>query len=154
MTRLSNISLFLLRVSLGWVFLYAGLIKIQDPGWSAAGYIKGAKTFNELYQLFALPQYMHYTDLLNEWGLTLIGVALILGIVVRFASYCGILLMLLYYFPVLDFPKVGYSYLVDEHIVYILALLVLIAFRAGEIWGLEVLFRRISKVPSSHGKFI
>ena len=49
----------------------------------------------------------------------------------------GALLMLLYY-AVLPFPKPNvHSYIVDEHLIYIFALLVLAAANAGRIWGLD-----------------
>ncbi len=130
--------MFLLRLTLGWLFLYAGLVKILDDKWSAAGYLKGAKTFPELYAWLALPQNIGWVNLLNEWGLTLIGVSLILGIMVRFSSIAGIALMLLYYFPALNFPYVGeHAYIVDEHIIYMAAFLVLYAVRAGEYLGVD-----------------
>ncbi|MDP2734621.1 MAG: DoxX family membrane protein [bacterium] len=130
--------LFLLRVSLGWLLLYSGLVKILDSSWTAAGYLKGAKTFGSFYQWLASPEVMPLTNFLNEWGLTLLGVSLLLGVGVRWSGILGALLMLLYYFPVLEFPYIGgHSFLVDEHIVYIFSLLVLAFADAGRTWGLE-----------------
>ena len=131
-------ALFFLRVVLGWLMFYAGITKIMDPAWSAAGYLEAAKTFPALYQWFASPDILPTTNFLNEWGLILLGVSLIVGIGVRFSGMAGAVLMALYYFPVLQFPMIlPHSYLVDEHIVYAAALLVLAAFRAGRYWGLE-----------------
>ena len=46
--------------------------------------------------------------------------------------------MILYYLPILDFPYPNpHAYLVDEHIIYILVLVVLASVRAGRIWGLD-----------------
>ncbi|MBI3070189.1 MAG: DoxX family protein, partial [Candidatus Levybacteria bacterium] len=48
---------------------------------------------------------------------------LILGVFVRLAALSGILLMLLYYLPILNFPYVGRgttSFLIDQHIIFIL----------------------------------
>lgn len=136
--NLQRISLFLLRVSLGWLFLYAGITKVLNPEWSAAGYLKGAKTFSGLYQWLASPELISITNFLNEWGLTLIGISLILGVGVRLSGVLGAAMMLLYYFPVLEFPYVGeHSYLADEHIVYAASLLVLAFSKAGRFWGLE-----------------
>ena len=71
-------------------------------------------------------------------GLTLIGASLILGIFVRWSAFAGIIIMLLYYFPILQFPHVGdHSYIVDEHIIYSLVLLVFIAIKAGHSWGID-----------------
>jgi len=127
MTQFQKISLVLLRLTLGWMFLYAGITKLINPAWTAAGYLSGAKTFPELYAFFMRPDILPVIDFLNMWGLTLIGAALILGIFVRLASVAGLLLMILYYLPILQFPHPNpNSYIVD-----------LAAFRAGRVWGLE-----------------
>ena len=138
MARNQKIILFLLRVSIGWMFFYAGITKILNSEWSAVGYLQSAKTFTGLYQWFASPSILPTVNFINEWGLTFLGLSLIFGIFVRLSSLFGTLLMLLYYFPILEFPYPNaHSYIVDEHIVYALALLVLGAFRAGNIWGLD-----------------
>lgn len=138
MAKNQKIALFLLRISMGWLMLYAGVTKIVDPAWSAEGYLKAAKTFPGLFAWFAQPGILPVINFINEWGLTLLGISLILGIGVRLSSILGALLMLLYYFPVLTFPYIKpHSYIVDDHIIYFLALLVLGAFSAGRVWGLE-----------------
>ena len=46
--------------------------------------------------------------------------------------------MLLYYFPILNFPYVGERYfLVDQHIVFALILILFASINAGAIWGLD-----------------
>ena len=128
----------MLRLTLGWMFLYAGITKLINPAWTAAGYLSGAKTFPELYAFFMRPDILPVIDFLNMWGLTLIGAALILGIFVRLASVAGLLLMILYYLPILQFPHPNpNSYIVDQHIIFMAAFLILAAFRAGRVWGLE-----------------
>ncbi len=138
MNKSIQVSLFLLRLAMGWLMLYAGLTKIINPSWSAAGYLENAKTFTGLFAWLASPGNIGWINFVNEWGLTLLGVSLILGVFVRFSSILGTVLMLLYYFPVLEFPKVGtHSYIVDEHIVYALVLVLFAAVRAGRYYGLE-----------------
>lgn len=127
-----------LRIALGWVFLYAGLSHLTAPGWSAKGYLMGAKTFPAFYHWLASDGILPAINFLNVWGLTLIGISLIVGLFVRLSSLFGALMMVLYYFPVLNFPKIGTTaYLVDEHVVYALALLVFASARAGRTWGLD-----------------
>ncbi|MEK7124788.1 MAG: DoxX family protein [Patescibacteria group bacterium] len=127
-----------LRIGLGVYFLYAGVSKIMDPSWSAAGYLNAAKTFPGLFQWFALPANIGWVNFLNEWGLTLIGVALVTGIAVRWTSKAAIALMVLYYLPILDFPYVGErAWLVDDHIIFIAAFLVLLFFQGEQSWSLE-----------------
>ena len=42
MTTSQKFFLFLLRVTAGWMFFYAGITKVLDPKWSAEGYLKGS----------------------------------------------------------------------------------------------------------------
>lgn len=132
MSKFQNWSLFLLRLSLGILFFWAGWTKVLNPNWSAAGYLKGAKVLQGLYAWFLDPSVLPLTNFLNEWGLTLIGIALILGLSVRLASFFGLILMWLYYFPIFP-PAHGW---VDEHIIYALVFLVFMAFGTGEVFSL------------------
>ena len=142
MTQFQKLSLVLLRLSVGWLMFYAGITKILNPDWSAAGYLKGAKTFSGFFQWFLDPAILPILNFVNEWGLTLLGVSLILGIFVRLSSVFGAALMLLYYLPILQFPYPNaHSYIVDEHIVYALALLYFAAVGAGRVWGLDAIFK-------------
>ncbi|MDP3934632.1 MAG: DoxX family membrane protein [Candidatus Giovannonibacteria bacterium] len=137
MAQFQKISLFLLRVSLGWLIFYAGIDALTTPGWSAAGYLKGAKTFVGFYQWLLQPSILPTINFVNEWALTLLGVSLILGVFIKFSAPLGALLMLLYYFPILQFPyPSAHSFIVDEHIIYAVALLVLASLRSGDVWGL------------------
>ena len=132
---MTHYSFIALRLVLGWVFFYAGITKVLDPEWSAGGYLKGAKVLSSFYGWLASPAVLPITNFLNEWGLTLIGTSLILGVGVRYSAVLGALLMLLYYIPQ-GFPYPNpHSLIVDEHIVYIAALL-LLASRApeGGLW--------------------
>src|SRR3989304_4825167 len=86
MTKSQKLSLFLLRVSIGWLFLYAGLSKLMKGNWSAAGYLNSAKTFPDLYHWFASPGILPVINFLNEYGQILIGISLILGILVRYST--------------------------------------------------------------------
>jgi len=134
----SKFFLFLLRISMGWIFLYSGATKLLDPKWSAEGFLKSAKTFPQFYNWLAGSQNIDWINLLNEWGQLLIGLALIFGFLTRFASVGGVLMMILYYFPGLTFPYVGaHSYLVDEHIIYALIFGFFASTLAGQYWGID-----------------
>ncbi len=143
MSTTSRFFLVVLRVSLGCLFLYAGVTKIIAPAWSAAGYLNGAKNFTGFYQWLAQPAMLPITNALNEWGLTLLGISLILGIAVRLSGVLGAVLMILYYLA-LDFPYPNaHALLVDEHIIYAVALLFLASVRAGRIGGLDHLWGKL-----------
>ncbi len=137
--KFPKISLFVLRVSMGWLMLYAGITKILDPNWTAEGYLRNAKTFAGFYAMLADSSFLPFINFINEWGLTLLGLSLILGIFVRLSSVFGIVLMLLYYFPVLEFPYIpgGHAFIVDDHIIYASILFFFATSKPGRIWGLE-----------------
>lgn len=138
MNRFHDISLLILRVSLGWLMLYAGLSKVLNPEWSSEGYLANAKTFVGFYTWLSSPAVLPVINFVNEWALTLLGVSFILGLFVRLSGILGAFLMLLYYFPVLTFPYIQpHSFLVDDHIVYALALLVISALRGGKLLSLD-----------------
>lgn len=129
-----KISLFLLRIGMGILFFWSGYTKLIDQSWSAAGYIDGSKTFGGFYSWLLQPSILPVINFLNEWGLTLIGLALLLGVFVRLASFFGIIIMILYYFPI--YPPAS-GLLVDMHIIYSLVFLVFMAFGAGKILTLN-----------------
>lgn len=110
----------------------------MNPTWSAVSYLQNAQSLTPLYEFFLNPSLLPSINGLNAWGQLLIGIGLLLGVAVRLASIAGIVLMLLYYFPVLQFPFIGKNaFLVDQHILYFFGLFVLFAFRAGHYFGLE-----------------
>lgn len=134
--KLDALPLFLLRVALGWLFFYAGITKVLNPAWSAAGYLNNAKSFPGFFHWLAQPDILPIVNFLNEWGLLLIGACLILGLFVRWSAWLGVLLMLLYY-SALPFPYPNAnSLIVDEHIVYALALILLASLGSSQ-WSLE-----------------
>lgn len=137
-----------MRITLGCLFFYAGIAKIIDPAWTSAAYLNTAQMMSGFYHWLAMPQNIIWVDMLNKWGLFLMGVALILGLATRVASLFAAILMMLYYIPVLNFPYVGHGYIVDEHIIYIAGFIVLIAFHAGKYWGIDGLIESSRKIPA------
>ena len=95
-----TIAMTVLRMLVGWHFLYEGLFKIVVPGgWSAAGYLRTSRWFAApLFHYMAdTPWLMKTVDLLNMYGLTLIGLGLIFGVLVRPAAAAGLMLLSFYY---------------------------------------------------------
>ncbi len=136
-------SILSLRLVMGWVFLQAGLDKLFDPGWTAAGFLENAipagNPFQETFQAMAGSPLV---DGLVIWGLTLIGVALLLGILVRWSSFWGAIMMLFFWAASLEGGllqglPLAHGWVVDDHIVYILLLFGLGALGAGRILGLD-----------------
>ncbi len=133
-----------LRLLMGWFMLFDGLHILQTPGWSAKGFLLAAKTFPDFYAWFALPGNTWWVDPVNSWGITLIGVALILGVFVRPAAWAGLLLMILYYFPHNVFPYVTYGYVVEEHVIYGAVFTLIALWPAASYFGLGEHLRRTS----------
>ena len=137
-----TISAVVLRLSLGWFMFFAGLEKVLNPEWSASGFLLGAKTFPEFYAWFALPANSWWVDPLNAWGILLVGVALLLGVGVRPAAWAGAALMLIYYFPHVTFPYVDHGFIVEEHIIYGAAFVLIALLPAAQRFGLSGALRK------------
>ena len=146
LSRSSLVAITLLRVLVGWHFLYEGIAKLSSPAWSAAGYLKQARgPFAELFKsLAAQPNLLANADLITMWGLTIVGVLLILGLFTRLASIGGIGFILLFY--LCNPPFVGYFYsiptegsylVVNKNLVELAALLVIFATGSGKFAGLD-----------------
>lgn len=138
-----------LRMLFGWFMTFAGLEKVLDPSWTAKGFLLGAKTFPAFYAWFAEPMNTWWVDPLNAWGITLIGVALLLGVAVRPAAWAGAVLMILYYFPQNFFPNVSHGYIVEEHIIYTTTLILIAVFPQAQQFGLGNMLRRtfLGRIP-------
>lgn len=125
----------MLRILLGWFMLVDGLQILLTPGWSAAGFLAGAKTFPAFYAWFAMASNSWWVDPLNSWGITLVGVALLLGVGIRPAAWAGAALMMLYYFPHYTFPTVPHGYIVEEHIIDAAAFILIAVLPAAQSFG-------------------
>ena len=64
---LAGVPLALLQIAIGWHFLYEGIAKLQDPHWTAAGYLKGAASVLAAFfhWLASDPNLMRVVDFLN-----------------------------------------------------------------------------------------
>jgi thiosulfate dehydrogenase (quinone) large subunit len=144
-SKLDRGVIFILRILMGWTFLYAGLWQIRD-NYDTAGFLNHVVTFHDFFAVFAKPAVLPYTDFLVKWGHLLIGLSLISGLLVRVSGPFAILLMITYYFAHMEFPYVEnkFNYIVDYHLVYATVLVFLIAHRAGHVWGLDGLAQRMN----------
>jgi uncharacterized membrane protein YphA (DoxX/SURF4 family) len=105
---LKKVTLTVVRVALGWHFLYEGLSKLFMEDWSSQSYLSNATGFLSgfYHWLSGGEALVRVVDFLNIYGLILIGLALFIGLFIRFASVGGIILLLLYYFA---YPPFGTS---------------------------------------------
>jgi uncharacterized membrane protein YphA (DoxX/SURF4 family) len=107
-SRLKVTVITVIRAAIGWHFLYEGLSKLLMEDWSSQSYLANATGFlSGFYHWLAGGETLvRVLDVLNIYGLILIGLALFLGIFIRLASSAGIILLLLYYFA---YPPFGTS---------------------------------------------
>jgi thiosulfate dehydrogenase [quinone] large subunit len=144
--RGSMIAITVLRILVGWHFFYEGLTKLTAPSWTAAGYLKQARgPFGEMFRgIAADPNMLANADLVTMWGLTIVGLLLILGLFTRLASIAGIGFILLFYFATP--PLIGYFYtvpsegsylIVNKNLVEAAALGVIFMTRSGLFAGLD-----------------
>lgn len=131
-----------LRLLIGWFMLVDGWQILMTPQWSASGFLLGAKTFPSFYAWFALPMNSWWVDPLNSWGITLIGVALLLGIFIRPAAWAGAILMILYYFPHYTLPVVPHGFIVEDHIIDAAIFMLIAALPAAQEFGLSSYLKR------------
>ena len=103
-------ALVILRIFIGWHFLYEGLAKIVNPYWTSGDYLAQAQWwFGGIFHgIAARPGLLTFVDYVNEWGLFLVGLGLLLGLCTRWAAIGGIVLLFLYYIAAP--PFVGYAY--------------------------------------------
>ena len=142
----------IIRAAIGWHFFYEGLSKLFMENWSAQSYLANATGFlSGFYQWLASGESLvKVIDVLNVYGLILIGLALFLGIFIRIASVGGILLLLLYYFAYPPFgtslfgsPE-GHFYIVNRNFIEALFLLwFVLSSQTG--YGISLLFKKRRK---------
>jgi uncharacterized membrane protein YphA (DoxX/SURF4 family) len=147
----------ILRVAIGWHFIYEGLSKILQGGWSAKSYLLNTSGFCSgfYHTLAGSPVVLSITDFLNMYGLLFIGVALFVGLLSRLASICGALLLTLYYFayPPFGNPLIsaadGHIFIVDKLFIEAAALLFLFFYpeKGFSIDSLVEFFRKKKAKP-------
>lgn len=140
-----------MRIAIGWHFLYEGLVKLFNSSWTSSGYLMDSKGFMAptYTALAADPDVLNIVDHLNEWGLILIGLGLILGLFTRLAIISGMVLLVFYYLSHPPFiglryllPSEGSYFVVDKILIEFIALGVLLVFPTGRLIGIDGLIFR------------
>jgi thiosulfate dehydrogenase [quinone] large subunit len=151
-TKARERGLLVLRLVVGWVFLFAGLEKVFQLGgggpFDASGFLKfgTAGTWPGVAEgvvanptqsfwvgLAADPTVMTVINFVVPFGQIAIGAALILGLFTRFASLMGVVMMVGFGIAAWDF---GHG-IVNQHVVYAILSGILGYTAAGEIYGLD-----------------
>ena len=135
-----------LRVAIGWHFLYEGLSKIMDGNWTAYYYLANTTGFLSGFYHFLVSTetLIKIVDIINVYGLILIGLSLFVGIFIRYAAVSGFLLLALYYFAYPPFGNTFFSgqegqlYIVDKNFIEAMALLIVV-FLKNKGYGIDSL---------------
>lgn len=140
-----QIFLALLRISIGWIFLWAffdkllglGFATAVDKSWLAGnspteGFLKFG-THGPFKPFFESLAGSPLVDWLFMLGLLGVGTALILGIGKKLSTMSGSLLLLLMWLAA--FPPKNNPF-VDDHIIYVFVLQLLLRLHSGEVFGL------------------
>ncbi len=136
-TRASQYILLLLRMAMGWIFVYEGFQMFRSDTWSITSLLSGSHI---------APNFYNY--LLSEPALSILNQAfpivcivggglVLLGLWMRIGIGLLVVVNLLVYIPLLrGLSVLPSSYIVDYHIVYIFILLMLALVGADRFWGL------------------
>ncbi len=135
-----------LRIVMGFVFLWAFIDKVfglgfattADKAWllgtsPTAGFLQFGVhgPFAVFFQSLAGSPLVDWLFML---GLLFVGLFLMLGIFMRLSGFAGIVMLLLMYLAVGLSP--ANNPFIDEHIVYILAIMILVMEDSGKYFGL------------------
>ncbi|MBC6366807.1 DoxX family protein [Algoriphagus sp. AK58] len=148
--------LVLLRLLIGWHFLYEGVIKLYSPGWTAKGYLLSATYLESFFHWLASESMISTIDTLNIAALLFVGAALILGFKTQLASLIGVGLLLLYYFAHPPFPGYplgpaeGSYWIINKNLIEAAALLVVFLFPTSVSFGLERFFAKRTLSSQTH----
>lgn len=161
-SALGRRALAVLRLATGFIFLWAFLDKTFGLGFStpaarawinggapSQGFLNSDAVVGPLKGTFAAIA-SPATDWLFMAAMLGIGVAVMAGIGLRVSAVAGSVVMLLMYLAEWPFGANAASTnpLVDYHIVYALALIVVAAVSAGDTWGLGRQWKRLPVVRS------
>ncbi len=145
-SRPQLLSLVILRLSIGWYFLYEGIDKLYHTGWTSYAYLLDSKGwFAPLFTWIAEnPTLLKIADTINIYGLIIIGVLLILGLFSRIGLIGSATLLLLYYLS--HPPLINVDYLispggaqlwVDKNLIILFAVIVLMFFPTSKRIGID-----------------
>jgi len=155
-TQLGGTAIAVLRVAMGFVFMWPFLDKLFGLGYSTAsdkswlsggsptkGFLSGVDVgpFESFFHSFAGAW---WANILFMGALFAIGLALILGVALRIAAASGSLLLVMMWaaaWPMAQFTSAGEATrstnpFLDDHLVYALVLVVLAIIGAGNYFGL------------------
>lgn len=159
-SRLGRRVLAVLRLAVGFIFLWAFLDKTFGLGFStpaerawvaggtpSQGFLLSDGVTGPLKDFFAALA-SPVSDILFQLSMLGIGVAVMLGIGLRVSAVIGTFLMVMMYLAEWPFAAnlASTNPLVDYHIIYALVLIVVAVLSAGDTWGAGARWKRLPVV--------
>jgi thiosulfate dehydrogenase [quinone] large subunit len=144
-----------MRIVMGWILFQGGIVKVLDPSWTAAGFLAHAiPEGNPFITMFGNMAGSPAIDFLVSWGLTLTGLGLILGALVRWNAFWGAFMMIMFWMAsftggLAQGLPMEHGWFVDDHLVYAVLLFGLGAFGAGRIVGFDAIIEKWEVVKSN-----
>nr|WP_299383971.1 DoxX family membrane protein [Allomuricauda sp.] len=149
--RWVKISITILRILVGWHFLYEGVVKLYNPEWTSFGYLASAQgPLKPLFTMLAQAPVLDWVDTLNVVALITVGITFLLGIFEKKGALVGIGLLALYYlahpsFP--GFPQInveGNYWLVNKNLIELMVCVLIYNFPTGQFFGLGYFIKTIN----------
>jgi len=135
-----------LRIVIGWHFLYEGIMKMYNPDWTAFGYLASAQgPLKSIFSAMAHTSVIGWVDTLNMAALIIVGITLLLGIFEQIGAFVGIGLLALYYLAHPPFPGLtqlnveGNYWFVNKNLIELVALVLVYYVPTGQRFGLDYL---------------
>lgn len=142
-------SVILLRILIGWHFLYEGIVKLYNPDWTSFGYLATAQgPLKPFFVSLSNPNIIAWVDGINIVALLLVGITLILGAYEKLGAFIGIGLLAMYYMSHPPFPWLmqvnveGSYWFVNKNLIELVALLVIYQFPTSQYFGLNSILKK------------
>jgi len=139
----------LLRILIGWHFLYEGIIKLYSPDWTSFSYLASAQgPLKQFFYAMANVSIIDWIDTLNVVALILVGLTFILGVFEKKGAIIAIGLLAMYYLAHPPFPWLvqinteGNYWFVNKNLIELVACLVIYQIPTGNYFGLNRIFNK------------
>ena len=141
-SKIQTAVLLLLRLVIGYHFLFEGINKLVTPNWSSAPFLLQSNwLFSNFFHFLASSEILlSIVDILNIWGQILIGLSLIIGLYSSLAALFGAVLIFSYYIAIPPFLD-SYTF-IDKNMFELFGLIVIVLFPTSNLFGLDYLMKK------------
>lgn len=140
-------SMVLLRLFVGWHFLYEGIIKLYNPDWTSVGYLASAQgPFRSFFIWMTSDAMIGIADWGNKIALVFVGLTLLLGIFEKCGAIVGAVLLAMYYLAHPSFPWLtevsveGSYWFVNKNLIELMVCVVIYQLPTSRYFGLQRFF--------------